>query len=314
MNPRSQTCSVGIDIGGTKTQAVAIDQCGDVVGTISRPTEQGPAAVVETTAAVYEELCAGLGGAASLGIGIPGIVDPHGRVMHAVNVGLKDIDLAGAIESRLGVRPTVGNDVSMAALGAAHQPGSTDSLAFLNLGTGLALGIVLDGALYTGGTAVAGEIGHLPVDPAGPVCKCGQRGCLELYLSGSALERLWPTEMGHAADELFHAASEGDTSAVAIVDSFIGRLAWAVQLIAVSFDVTEVIIGGGLSALGSRLLSPLQSRLQEEACASAFLHTLALDERVALIPLGYPAAAVGAAIDGLRCAERPTQQRLRTTA
>ena len=87
-------------------------------------------------------------------------------------------------------------------------------MAYLNLGTGLAAGIVLDGRLLRGGHGVAGEIGHIPVDPAGVVCGCGQRGCLETLASGSAIARMWPTDDPLPARELFDAADAGDEHAI----------------------------------------------------------------------------------------------------
>ncbi|MEO8094835.1 MAG: ROK family protein, partial [Pseudolysinimonas sp.] len=181
---------VGIDIGGTKTDAVAIDTDGHVVHELHIATGFGAESVLATAVAAVEGLARAAGRTpetfVSIGIGIPGAVDvASGRVEHAVNLGLSGLDLGTELAARLGRAVRVENDVNAAALGAFSLLGrtSTQSMAYLNLGTGLAAGLVLGGRLWRGSRGVAGEIGHIPVDPAGPLCPCGQRGCLELMAS-----------------------------------------------------------------------------------------------------------------------------------
>ncbi|WP_353807284.1 ROK family protein [Agromyces sp. SYSU T00194] len=299
---------LGIDIGGTKTAAVAIGADGELSDQVRMPTGFGADAVVETAARTVRRMGeltgAGVDGFASIGIGIPGAVDNgSGRVAHAVNLGLEGLDLGPRLAAEFGVPVRVENDVKAAALGAHHLLGVADglqarSMAYLNLGTGLAAGLVLDGRLRRGGHGVAGEIGHVPVDPAGEPCACGQRGCLETIASGSALARRWPTASGHAAPELFAAAERGDARAVAVRDAFLGGVASAVRLLVLAADPDLVVIGGGLSTLGDRLLVGVRGILSEQAAASPFLASLDLQERVQVIPLGFPAAAVGAALVG----------------
>ena len=163
---------LGIDIGGTKTAAVAIGVDGEMSEQVRMPTGFGADAVIETavrTVARMAEIAgAGTSAFSSIGIGIPGAVDSDtGRVAHAVNLGLEGLDLGPRLADRLGVDVRIENDVKAAALGAHHLLGGTHSMAYLNLGTGLAAGIVLDDRLLRGGRGVAGEIGHIPVDPAG---------------------------------------------------------------------------------------------------------------------------------------------------
>ena len=129
-------------------------------------------------------LAAALDGAlpSHIGIGIPGIVDrDRGTVSHAVNLGLGGdwFPLAGRLADRTGATVVVENDLNAATWGA-HVLSGADDLAYLALGTGLAAGFVLSGTLRRGAHGAAGEIGHVPVDPDGPLCSCGQRGCLEL--------------------------------------------------------------------------------------------------------------------------------------
>ncbi len=102
------------------------------------------------------------------------------------------VPLRAELEARLGLPVAVENDVNVATLGAVALSGIRD-LVYLSIGTGLAAGLVLDGTLRRGATGAAGEIGHVPIDPLGALCQCGQRGCLETVASGRALAEAWPS-------------------------------------------------------------------------------------------------------------------------
>ncbi|UOQ88351.1 ROK family protein [Agromyces endophyticus] len=314
------TVRLGIDIGGTKTAAVAIGDGGELSDQVRMPTGFGADEVVATALRTIERMAElnGVGAFTSIGIGIPGAVDNEtGRVAHAVNLGLEGLDLGPRLADRLGIEVRVENDVKAAALGAQHllglglagratASGAADdvataerSMAYLNLGTGLAAGIVQGGRLLRGGHGVAGEIGHIPVDPAGERCGCGQRGCLETFASGSAIARTWPTVAELPARELFDAAEAGDAEAIRVRERFLRGVASAVRLLVLTADVDDVVIGGGLAALGGPLVDGTRRILNEWSADSAFLASLDLAERVQVIPLGFPAAAVGAALVGV---------------
>jgi predicted NBD/HSP70 family sugar kinase len=301
---------VGIDIGGTKTDAVAIDADGRVAHELRLPTGFGDDAVLATSVAAVEGLARAAGRTlesfTSIGIGVPGTVDvASGRVEHAVNLGLSGLDLGRELEARLGRRVHVENDVNAAALGAFSLLGRTasQSMAYLNLGTGLAAGLVLGGRLWRGSRGVAGEIGHIPVDPAGPLCPCGQRGCLELMASGSAIARQWPTDEPKPVRALFAAADAGDTLAIEVRARLVDNVAAAVRLLVLTVDVDDVVIGGGLSSLGDVLLGEVRGVLERWAADSEFLASLQLPDRVALVPDGFNAAAIGAALVGEAAAD-----------
>ena len=294
---------LGIDIGGTKTAAVAIGVDGDLSEQVRMPTGFGADAVIETAVRTVSRMAEIAGGGtsafSSIGIGIPGAVDSDtGRVAHAVNLGLEGLDLGPRLADRLGVDVRIENDVKAAALGAHHLLGATHSMAYLNLGTGLAAGVVFDGRLLRGGRGVAGEIGHIPVDPAGERCGCGQRGCLETMASGSAIARMWPTSAPLPVRDLIDAAAAGDARAIEVRDRFLTGVGAAVRLLALTTDVDRIVIGGGLAALGESLLEGTRRILNGWAAESAFLASLDLAARVQVLPLGFPAAAVGAALVG----------------
>lgn len=294
---------LGIDIGGTKTDAVAIDDAGDLAQRVRLVTGLGRTAVVETAVAAVARIGELTGlpatGFDSIGIGIPGLVDSaSGQVAHAVNLGVERLALGGELTGRLGVGVRIENDVKAAALGAYHVLGLTGTMAYLNLGTGMAAGIVVEGRLWRGSTGIAGEIGHLPVDPEGAECGCGQRGCLETVASGSGIARQWRTDDPLPVRSLFAAAAAGDREAGAIKARLAEGIASAVRVLVLTVDVNTVVIGGGLSHLGDRLLGDVHEMLDGWARRSPFLASLALTERVRLVPEGTPVAALGAAFVG----------------
>ena len=297
--------SVGLDIGGTKVDGVLLDAASAVRGTLRAATVRGTDGVVACAARVVRELCAAAGldtaDVVGVGVGVPGLVDPRtGSVSHAVNLGmdLSDVPLGALLTSALdGVPVRVENDVNAAALGAAHLLGLGADLAYLALGTGVAAGVVLDGRLRRGFRGGAGEIGHVPYEPSGPQCACGQRGCLELYASGSTLDAAWPVGPGlRASHEVFEAAASGDPRAAAVRDAFVEAVAAAVRLIVLTYDVERVVLGGGVAEVGEPLLDGVRTVLHRQADGSGLLRSLAIADRVVLAPPGAPVAPVGSAL------------------
>nr|WP_233571462.1 ROK family protein [Cellulomonas triticagri] len=299
--------SVGLDVGGTKTLGVLVAPDGTAGPGLRLPTTRGADAVAATAAAAVHRLLADAGLATTdlvgVGLGLPGIVDTTaGRVEHAVNLGIDaGVPLADLVSGAVGGVPVaLENDLNAAALGAAHLlPEPEPDLAFLALGTGLAAGLVLDGRLRRGASGAAGEIGHLVHVIDGLPCPCGQRGCLEQYASGGALTAAWPgpgDRPGPVA--LFQAAAAGDAGAVAVRDRFADAVAAAVRVLVLTTDVAHVVVGGGVSELGTPLLDVVRAALDRAARDSAFLAAMHMAERVTLAPPGVPVGAVGAALAG----------------
>ena len=298
---------VGLDIGGTNTKGVVIGESGNVLAEYSQPTVKGSAGVVQGALQVVRHLAnqsgLSLTELAGLGIGMPGVIDiAGGTVSHAVNVGIfeQPLALAKILAQELGIPVILENDLNIAAIGAAFLANDDDDaltdLAFLSLGTGVAAGYVLNGVLWRGAGA-AGEVGHIPIDPAGPECKCGQRGCLELYCSGSALEAMWP-----AAGELpgpqvlLRAAAAGDAEAVKRLENYFQSIALAIRIVALTLDPARIVIGGGVVRLGPPLLAGVRHALEELAANSPFLQSLALPARLSMADPDVPVAAIGAAV------------------
>jgi len=315
----------GLDVGGTKTLAVAVVVPGEpldgaldgaldgpavvdgsIVATVRRPTSIGsPSVVLASITGALEAVAEVAGvapdGFAAVGVGIPGLVDRGaGSVRHAVNLGLGDdpLPLAEHLGRLTGAPVVVDNDVNAAAVGAAAALSCTGDLAYLSVGTGVAAGFLLGGRIRRGAHGAAGEIGHLPVAPGGPLCECGQRGCLEAVASGTAIARRWSAGDGEAsaASVLLAAAAAGDGMAAEIRDEVAGHLAGAVALIAQTVDPEVIVLGGGVAEAGSSLLSAVVDALHSRADRSPVLAALDLARRVALVPEGVPAGALGAAL------------------
>jgi glucokinase len=288
---------LGIDIGGTKTAALVLDDSGGIVAQVAAPSGQGNTQVLATAVSVADRAAALVGGWSHiehLGACMPGLVDPGtGWARHAVNLGVTALDLAGGIEAATGRRPSIDNDVKAAALGAHHavRPEVSDgTTAYLNVGTGLAAAIVRRGEVVRGAGGAAGEIGHLPVGTGVP-CSCGQEGCLETIASGTALHRLWP---GRAA-ELFPAAAAGDERARSVVATLAHGIALAVQVLVVT-GAELVVIGGGLARDRVALEAALAADVEGRAQSSPFLRRLDLVSRIRVLDGEVPVAAIGAAL------------------
>ena len=301
---------IGLDVGGTKAEAVAVDDDGDIRARVRLATGWGGEEVVRTVIAavhaVATDASIDMSAVSSVGIGIPGQIDAAtGRVRHAVNLGVEDLELAAEVAPVLGVKVRVENDVKAAALGAYALRGGVwgihphgGSMAYLNLGTGIAAGIVVGGELWRGTRGTAGEVGHMSVDPVGPLCRCGQRGCVEAFAGGGAVAQRWGRPGRFPVLDVFDAADAGDREAIELRAGIAQGVAAGVRILVLTTDVDVVVLGGGLTALGDRLMADVRVELAASAAASPFMRSLRLEERVELLPSGSPAAALGAALIG----------------
>ena len=293
---------IGLDVGATKTLGVLIDADASIVAQVREPTEPGREGIVATAGRVVERLRRDLAGPLEgpIGLGVPGLVDVQaGALTHAVNLGVDGdwFPLRSRAAEVFGCEVILENDVNAAALGAAALSGA-DDLVYLSIGTGLAAGLVLEGRLRRGAHGAAGEVGHVPVDPAGPWCSCGQRGCLETIASGSALAAAWPSADQPPAVALFAAAAAGDPRAIAVRDRFTEGVAAAIRVLSLGVDPEVVVLGGGVAQLGEQLRGAVADLLRRQGAGSPFLDSLGLPDRLQVVPADHPVAAVGAALLG----------------
>jgi glucokinase len=305
---RAGDMRIGLDIGATKVLGAIVADDGSVLAQAREATVHGPDGVLATATTVLDRLAAALARAdgawalpAHVGIGFPGLVDrDRGAVSHAVNVGIGGdwFPLGERLAERTAAVVVVENDVRAATWGA-HVLSGADDLGYISLGTGLAAGFVLDGVLRRGASGASGEIGHVPVDPHGARCSCGQRGCLELAAAASAVTAAWPAS-GESSPSvaLFAAAAAGDPEAVAARDRYAAGVADAIRMVGLVIDPSVIILGGGVTDLGEPLLAAATAALRAQAAGSPFLAALDLASRIRLLPGQLPVGAIGAALIG----------------
>lgn len=272
MPRRTGKAAVGVDIGGTKILAAIFDRRGRVLGRAKTPTElSGPGPFLDSLSEVIKEALGTAGltlkQTAGVGVGCPGLVDAkRGVVLSSANIPFfKKFHLAKALSRRTGRPVAVENDVNAglygefrfgAARGARHAAG-------FFLGTGIGGALIIDGRLYRGATGAAGEFGHQFVDPFGPLCGCGNRGCVEAVCGrpGIAAEAAVLAARRHAphllkkcgtdiakikSGALAKAAGE-DTAVRRLLEAKAAALAIAVGNVANILDPELIVLGGGLT-------------------------------------------------------------------
>lgn len=303
---------LGIDVGGTKCLGVVIDAEGALLAETREPTPRGGDALVGVLAAIIGELESVVGEVAAIGVGLPGLITLEGVLQSSPNVpDVIELDVAGRLGGRLGRRVTVGNDATCAAL-AEWTVGAgrgVDDMVMVTLGTGIGGGIVAAGRLVVGANGFTGELGHMVVDPNGPPCPCGRRGCWERYASGSGLAQLARTaavggrlrrvvEMAGGDPALVRgehvqaAAREGDQGAIAVIDEFARWVALGLVNLTNALDPAAFVLGGGLAEGAELYLAPIERWFQ----ALLYAPELRPHPALAFAELGERAGAIGAAM------------------
>jgi fructokinase len=252
---------LGIDLGGTKTAAIVLDDQGRTVWESRKPTPRDDyQATLELIAGLVGEGERAAGSPCSVGIGMPGAISPStGLVKNANSTWLNGRPLGQDIERRLGREVRLANDANCLAVSEATDGAAAgvDVVFGVILGTGVGGGIVVRGTLVTGANAIAGEWGHNPLpspeddERPGPPCYCGRRGCLETFLSGPGLASDYRDRAGEAVtgEAVVARAAAGDPVAQAVLERWTTRLARALASVINVLDPDVIVIGGGLSRL-----------------------------------------------------------------
>ncbi len=305
---------VGVDAGGTKVAVLVADAQGVALGRATFPTDlSSPENTVAGIATAIRETMAAAGArpdaVVAVGLGTPGRVDPQtGVVRNAVNLKWAAMPVGAMLTEALGMPCFLENDVRVAALGVQAHPAHAGvrDLAYLGIGTGIAAGIILNGRLHRGAHGMAGEIGHMIMDPVGPRCGCGSRGCLEALTAGPAIARLAAQAVAagaatalRAAQPLtaaavYQAAAAGDAVAQEITGQVGRRLAQALQQLIMAYDVERVVLGGGVARAGDGFLQPILAELARMRADSALAAEMLPAQRFHLLPADYDAGTWGA--------------------
>jgi len=250
---------IGVDFGGTKIEAAALDPDGRFLARVRVPNPGEYDLALVTVRDLIARVEAEAGGTGTVGIGLPGSISPRtGLMRNANSVYLNGRTFREDLSVAMGREVRVANDANCLALSEAVDgavAGAKIAFAII-VGTGCGGGLVVDGQLVEGANGIGGEWGHMPLpwpspdEIPGPKCWCGQHGCLETWVSGTGFQRDYSaTEGGRqiTGEAIIQAARRGESAATAAFDRLVGRLGRAIAVVCNLVDPDAFVIGGGLS-------------------------------------------------------------------
>lgn len=300
---------LGVDVGGTKIAVAGVKGVRALHRIEDSTVTDSPEALLDGLEAVVRRVIEQTGEPEAIGVGVPSQIDyGTGTVETSVNIPLTNVPLREELGRRFGVPVFVDNDANCAALAEAHILGEND-LVMLTLGTGVGGGVVTRGLTFRGANGLGAELGHFTLNPDGPQCPgtCPNRGCIEAYCSGQALERdateLARDKPGSRLSELIgedgkvngrdlqEAAEAGDPDAVLVVGNFARMLGVAIAGYVNVFEPDRLAIGGGVSRASHLFLEDAR-----QEAASRALPALWRRVTVALAEGGADAGVIGAGI------------------
>ncbi|HYN54551.1 MAG TPA: ROK family protein [Methylotenera sp.] len=307
---------IGIDVGGTNLRVGVVDYDANKIDNRPRlleemrfhadfsnlcklhqhSSEQAWKAILATIAAAIHSVCTQHPEISAIGIGFPGFIDPKTqRISQSPNLpGLSDVDLSTDLSRLIHLPVITENDALAAAYGeyAMHDK-EAQSLIYLGLGTGVGGGLILNGQPFQGQHGVAMEVGHIIVKHGGRQCGCGNLGCMEQYASagGVAISYFEATDQQCSAEEIANRANQGDQAAIAAYALAGAALAQALAHILKVIDVTNIVIGGGMSAAWPLMAPAFQQQLDEN-----LIPALRGKVNMSISSMGDQAGIIGAAM------------------
>ncbi len=270
---------IGVDFGGTKIEAAALSAQGEFLSRLRVPNPGSYDAAIDAVRDLIARTEAAVGRAASVGLGVPGSINPStGLMRNANSTYLNGRNFAADLTAALGRPVRLANDANCLALSEATDgaaAGAHTAFAII-IGTGCGGGLVVDGRLVEGANGIGGEWGHMPLpwpradEVPGPACWCGQHGCLETWVSGTGLRRDHTAVTGRdmPGEWIIDAARSGDAGAGAALDRYIDRLGRGIAVICNIVDPDVFVLGGGMSNVAE-----LYGRLEDVVRSHVFCDT-----------------------------------------
>ena len=310
---------IGIDLGGTNIKAGVVNENYEIVSKattktlLPRPAEEICADMAKVSMEAVEAAGLTLDDSESVGIGTPGTANSEtGIIEYSNNLGFLNLPVVEIMQKHISKPFYVENDANAAAYGeflAGAAKGANDAVC-ITLGTGVGGGIIINGKIYSGFNFAGAEIGHTVVDPNGPECTCGRKGCFEVFSSATGLVRMTKEAMYEdkgsvmwqmneedgkvSARTAFNAMRAGDRAGKAVVDKYIKYLALGITNTINIFQPDILCIGGGVCNEGDPLLLPLKEIVAKEV----YTKNSAKNTEIVIAKLGNDAGIIGAAFLG----------------
>ncbi|MGH7951174.1 MAG: ROK family protein [Limisphaerales bacterium] len=291
---------IGIDLGGTKIEGIVLDAHGRELfrKRIETQQEKGYRHVQNRIKELHDELAANIQDAPhTFGIGVPGVVSPRTGLMKNSNtLCLIGQPLKTDLENLLGRKIEIQNDANCFAMAEAlHGAGRGKKMVFgVIMGTGCGGGIVHNGEVITGPQAIAGEWGHMSINPNGPLCYCGQRGCVETYISGGGGEARYAEQFG--GKKLFREIEKdfyaGEPKTVEFMETFFRNFGRAIANLIDVIDPDMIVLGGGVSKFDALYTAGV-------AEVARYVFSDCLETPIVKNQLGDSAGVIGAALIGI---------------
>ncbi|SDA13964.1 glucokinase [Ruminococcus sp. YE71] len=311
---------IGIDLGGTNIKAGVVSEEFEIVAkatcktNLPRPAEEICADMAKVALEAVKQAGLTLDQIEAVGIGTPGTANSaDGVIEYSNNLGFLDFHVVELMKTFIDKPCYVENDANAAAYGeyvAGAAKGANNAVC-ITLGTGVGGGIIIDGKIYSGSNFAGAEIGHTVIDPNGPQCTCGRKGCFEVFSSATGLVNMTKAameedktsimnkmseEMGKvSARTAFNAMREGDKAGKAVVDKYIWYLACGIANTINIFQPDILCIGGGVCNEGDPLLLPLKEQVAKEI----YTKNSKKNTDIVIAKLGNDAGIIGAAFLGL---------------